>query len=359
MPHAVGRKGDRGISNHTTPRPRPRARTDTAPTRAHAPRSTDPAELAAGCAIAAGFRDLHRQLIGLPTTLRALLTLAERRKLASIVPAGDTSQVATLAHHVLLVPPLLREWQAPQSLDAAQLLCTQARQLLAEIPVTRQFLRARFHAFQEAVTAGTTELPAALIDVTLGVLQAADTQIRVHSHHLVTTHLGMVHMLAREYRHRGVPEDDVRDLMQAGAVGLLHAAELFDVRAGARFRTYATFWLRHAMTSALRQRRLVVPPRAQQRVARTLTRTAHQLEQLFTRPLSSEELAAATGVLPREMAAAFATQLREVSLDAPSGDGRTLADMLVAPEALMETPETDCPSSPTQARRTRQRRSRR
>ncbi|NOT57895.1 MAG: hypothetical protein HOP18_25105, partial [Deltaproteobacteria bacterium] len=118
-------------------------------------------------------------------------------------------------------------------------------------------------------------------------------------------------------------------------------------------------WLRHAMTHALRTRRIVVPPRAQQRIARQLTRTAQQLEQLFTRPLSAEELAAATGLLPREMATALATQLREVSLDAPVGDGRTLADLLVAPEALTDAQETDCPSSPEHLRRTRQRRSRR
>lgn len=330
-----------------------RARADTAPTRTHAPRSTDPAELAAGCAIAAGFRDLHRQLIGLPTTLRALLALAERRKLASIVPAAAASQVATLTHKLHLVPPLLQEWQAPQSLASAQLLCTQARQLLEEIPVTRQFLRARYQAFQEAVRAGTTELPAALLEVTLAALRTADTQIRVQSNHLVTSHMGMVHLLAREYRHGGVSEDDVRDLMQAGCEALLRAAQWFDVRAGARFRTYATFWLRHAMTHALRSRRIVVPPRAQQRIARQLTRTAQQLEQLFTRPLSPEELAAATGLLPREMATALATQLREVSLDAPFGDGLTLADVLVAPASPLEMHDPDGSATATPALRAR------
>lgn len=341
--------GEEAEGSTTTAYPR-LAPKKTAPTRE--PRSMDPAEFAAGCAIAAGFRDLHLQLIGLPTTLRALLAVAARGKLATIVPVAAASQVATLAHTLELVPPLLEEWQAPQSHDSAPLLCTHARQLLEGIPLTRQFLRARQLAFHEAVATGTTELPATLIDATLDALRTADAQICVHSHTLVTSHLGMVHLLAQEYRHLGVPDDDVRDLMQEGSEALLRAARWFDVRIGARFRTYATFWLRHAMTHALRTRRIVVPPRAQQRVAHKLTRTTQQLEQLFTRAISPEELAAATGVLPQEIAAALATQLREVSLDAPFADGLTLADVLVAPASLDgEESDSVSRSTPVSSRR--------
>ena len=128
--------------------------------------------------------------------------------------------------------------------------------------------------------------------------------------------------------------------MQDGCLGLLSAAELFDIRAGARFRTYATFWLRQAVTRSLRTRRIVVPPRSQQRAARQFARKAEQLEQLYARKISPEELAAATGALPEDIASAFATQLRDVSLDDPFGDGLTLADLLVAPDPPLDEDDT-------------------
>lgn len=344
------------LRSSTTPRPRP-ARGATAPARARAPLPPDPAELAAGCALSEGFRCLHTQLLGLPTTLRALLAVAERRKLAAIVPASASLLVTALTQKLLLVPPLLAEWQFPHSLAPAQLLCAQARQLLAGIPFTRQFLRARSRAFHAAVAAGTTDLPTALIEATLCAIQAAEAQIRTSSHHLVVSHLPMVQLMAHEYRRLGVPAEDVRDLMQDGCLALLTAAEWFDVRAGARFRTYATFWLRQAVTRSLRTRRLVVPSRAQQRTARQLTRRAQQLEQLFARAVSQDELAVATGVLPQEIAAAFATQLREISLDAPFGDGLTLIDVLVAPGSLTDASDAEGTSRSTQAPRRRHGRS--
>ncbi len=94
------------------------------------------------------------------------------------------------------------------------------------------------------------------------------------------------------------------------------------------------YWLRQAVTRSLRTRRIVLPPRAQQRNARQLTRKIQQLEQLLTRAITPDELAAATGLLPREIAAALATQRHEISLDAPLGDGRSWAEVLAAPDQL-------------------------
>ena len=79
------------------------------------------------------------------------------------------------------------------------------------------------------------------------------------------------------------------------------------------------------------------------RIAHHLARKARQLEQLFTRAISTDELAAATGVLPRDIAAAFATQRREISLDAPLDDGRSWADVLAAPDQSLD--DDDPPSA--------------
>ena len=298
--------------------------------RSAAPPNT--AELTAGCALSEGFGVLQFQLIGLPITLRAVLERAQRGKVASILSPTAATRVATITGKLALVPPLLAEWQQSPSLPTAQVLCAQARRLFADVPFTRQFLRTQSRAFHTAVAAGTTELPVELCRATQRAIGAAEEQIRLSCHCLVESHLSMVHVLAQIYRGFGIAEDDVSDLMQDGCLGLLAAAELFDVRAGARFRTYATYWLRQAVTRSLRTRRIVLPPRAQQPIARQLTQKTQQLEQLLTRAISPDELAAAMGLLPRDVAAALATQRREISLDAPLSDGRSWADVLAAPD---------------------------
>ena len=325
-PHPPQREGRR-TGDSTTPPPQ------TPPTDLHDGTTlADAAELAAGCALNEGFALLQSQLIGVPTTLRALLHWAERGKVATIVSSTATARVAVILRKLTLLPPLLAEWESRPSLPTAQVLCAQARHLLADVPFTRQFLRTQSRAFHEAVVADTTELPVALCQTTHRAIIAAEEQIRVSCHRLVEGHLYMVQLIAQEYQAVGIPEDDIADLRQDACLGLLAAAELFDVRAGARFRTYATYWLRQAVTRSLRTRRLVLPPRAQQRIARQLLRTAQQLEQLFTHAISSDELAAATGMAPRDIAEALATQRREISLDAPLGDGRSWADVLPAPD---------------------------
>lgn len=293
-------------------------------------------ELRAGCTLSAGFGRLHHQLTGLPTVLQAVVACAERGKLVTILSPRAPTAVATVTHKLGRVPPLLAEWHTGPSLATAHVLCAQARQLFAHVPFTRQFLRAQSRVFHDAVTAGTTGLPAALCQSIQRSLLAAEEQIRVSCHRLVELHLYMVELIAQEYRAVGIPDADVADLRQDGSLALLAAAELFDVCVGARFRTYAMYWLRQAVTRSLRTRRLVLPPRAQQRIARQLTRKTQQLEQLLTRAVSPDELAAATGVLPRDIAAALATQRREISLDAPLGDGRVWADVLAAPDQSLD-----------------------
>jgi len=318
--------------------------------------SVDAAELAAGRALNEGFRLLQYQLAGVPLTLRALLGWVERGKVATILTPAAMALGATLTRKLTLVPSLLVEWQGAPSLTRACILRAQARRLLADVPFTRPFLRAQSRAFHEAVAAGTTALPAVLCRVTQHAVWAAEAHIRAGCHRLVETHLYMVHLVAHEYRAVGIPEEDVHDLIQEGSLALLAAAERFDVRAGARFRTYATYSLRQAVTRALRTRRIVLPPRAQLRIARQLTRKAAQLEQLFTHAISPEELAAVTGMSPSAIAAAFATQRREISLDTPRGDGRPWADVLAAPESSPD--DNEQPSMDTsQVDRTRRSRS--
>jgi RNA polymerase primary sigma factor len=95
---------------------------------------------------------------------------------------------------------------------------------------------------------------------------------------MIESNMGLVYALARHYRGRGVPFDD---LVQEGVVGLIRAVERFDHRRGRRFSTYAAWWIRHSFMDALDKARPIRIPAAaaRQRAQRDLPRVTASLDE--------------------------------------------------------------------------------
>jgi RNA polymerase sigma factor (sigma-70 family) len=108
---------------------------------------------------------------------------------------------------------------------------------------------------------------------------------------LVTANLRLVMTIVRKYLNRGVP---LLDLVQEGNLGLLRAAETFDHRLGFRFSTYASWWIRQAVTRAIAEqgRTVRLPVRTTARIGR-LKRTAETLRRQLEREPTDQELAQA------------------------------------------------------------------
>jgi RNA polymerase primary sigma factor len=260
-----------------------------------------------------------------------LLELVQQGKLSEALAADPPAP--RLEQRLVVLKAVWQEWDTLQGTTHARLLRAQARSVLGDVQWTRRFLRTASEAFKQAATAGTSRLPADEQEAVLRLVGQGEEQIQRGAHWLVVHHLWLVKTLAVSCRRLGVPESELADIMQEGCVGLLAAADLFDVRKGARFRTYATLWVRQAVGRYLHARRVVSPPRALQQTASKLRRTARHLEQLWARDVSPEELAASVGLLPQEVIEAFAAQNADLSLETPVGDGLTLGDVLADPSA--------------------------
>jgi len=136
--------------------------------------------------------------------------------------------------------------------------------------------------------------------------------------HLITANSRLVISVAKKYMGRGVP---FLDLIQEGNIGLIRAAKKFDYRRGHKFSTYATWWIRQAVTRAIADqgRTIRVPVHMGDQINRLL-RTSHQLTQLLGRDPTTQELADSLRVTPKKVENMIQVARRPISLETPTDD---------------------------------------
>src|SRR5438046_4422160 len=139
---------------------------------------------------------------------------------------------------------------------------------------------------------------------------------------LIESNLRLVMAITRNYTKASVP---LLDLIQEGNLGLIRAVEKFDYTMGYKLSTYATWWIRQAVTRALADqgRTIRLPVHVAEQVRR-LMRTRRELAQKLNREPTQEELATESGFTPQRVQELVDLVEDPVSLETPVGDGESM-----------------------------------
>jgi RNA polymerase primary sigma factor len=266
-----------------------------------------PSEIRSSLAAFARIRRLEREIERLQTALgdkrRSKTTRANYNKWI----AQNRASIQSVLEHLPLKPAL------------ADQLVGEIRQLVKRMGAVTN--RSELRQLEQTAGAGRKALLASLSEI-----EEHDRVVRQAKKELMEANLRLVVSVAKRYLGS---ELSLLDLVQEGNIGLMKAVDRFQYRRGFKFSTYATWWIRQAITRAIadHSRTIRIPVHMVETLNR-ISRVNRSLVNEMGREPTPEELAQRTGVPARKVRLILESSRKPLSLETPIGDDSELGDFL-------------------------------
>ena len=184
---------------------------------------------------------------------------------------------------------------------------------LVDIQNKVRSLKARIKKMEDEIG-----LPLDKLESLVTEIEAGERQLQLAVKQMIEANVRLVISIAKRYTNRGL---EFLDLIQEGNSGLMRAVEKFDYRKGYKFSTYATWWIRQAITRAIAdQARTIRVPVHMIEAINKVNRVSRQLLQEYGREPTAEEMSGKLEMPVDKVKSVMKASLEPVSLDRPIGE---------------------------------------
>src|SRR5437667_240708 len=254
-----------------------------------------------------GKQDISTVALGMPMTIKAVFALIDQVK-ANKVPIREVVSAGVEGTALLL-----KLSRGRQGLIAVRRKTSVPMDVLHEIEKAAQNARRRIRGIE-----AESLVPAEELRESVKLLDQAEEKVKRGKAELVEANLRLVVSIAKKYTNRGL---QFLDLIQEGNIGLMKAVDKFEYKRGYKFSTYATWWIRQAITRAIAdQARTIRIPVHMIETINKLVRTSRALVQEIGREPTPEEIAKKMGIPVAKVRKVLKIAQEPISLETPIGE---------------------------------------